>query len=100
MADPQQHGKKHHASLDQKHLPHAKSTESPDKVVHGTTMSMGRLRCKPTGYSTTTRLTVSSQKGHRPLPSHIHLHLELLVIAHHAQEPLVGFTSVVDAAAG
>ncbi len=45
-------------------------------------------------YSTTTCLTVSLQNA-----SPICLDLELLVLAHHAQEPFVGFTSRVDAMA-
>ncbi len=39
---------------DHDHLPHAESTESHPDVIHPGTMPMGRLRCNPTGYSTTT----------------------------------------------
>ena len=34
---------------------------------------------------------------HRRLPRLVRLHLELLVLAHHLEEPVVGVTGVVDA---
>ena len=45
---PQQYRKKHSARLGQEQLPQPKSAKSPEKVVQGTTMPMGRFRCKPT----------------------------------------------------
>ena len=59
--------------------------------------SIGETTCS---YSTITPRTVSLQNRHRRLASSISLHLELVMRAHHAQEPLVGFTGRVKAVEG
>ena len=60
-------------------------------------LNCGKVTRKPTGYPTTTRLTVSLTNGIGQSPAPIRLHLELLVLTHHIEEPCVRVTSRADA---